>query len=145
MIEHISIKPKVTLRNWLREKTDATKEILSAFDAECEEITCECSTVEYLKNGELFMNVKKHQVFLNDKEVKIPPKQFALLEYIFRRKGQAISYIEILHHIWGDEYTADLQYVRVLTYELRVAFDDQQQRIIETVPHFGLRMNILPE
>ncbi len=135
----------MTLRNWLRGKSERTKETLVAFDSECEEVMCECSAVEYLENGELFMNVKKHQVFLNDKEIKLPPKKFTLLEYILRRKGQSVSYRDILYHIWGNEYIEDLQYVRVLTYELRVALNDHQQRIIETVPHFGLRMNILPE
>lgn len=144
MNKHMHIKPKMTLRNWLRENPN-TKSILAAFDTECEEITCECIHQEYLQNGELFMNVKTHQVFLGNKEIKLTPKTFKILEYILRRKGQCVTYKEILTNLWGAQHSDALHYIRVFVRELRMALGESGHSIVKTVSKVGLIIDEVKE
>lgn len=141
---HAHIKPKMTLRNWLRTKPEVGN-VLAIFDAECEEITCECSHQEYLQNGTLFMNVKTHQVFLGDKEIKTTPKTFKILEYILRRKGHCVTYEEILTALWGAEHSRALHYIRVFVRELRLALGEEGHSILKTVPKVGLIIDEVKE
>ena|SRR5882757_7185343 len=138
---HMHIKPKITLRNWLLNKSEHTKGLLHAFDAECEEVTCEHNYKEYLTNGDLVMDVKAQQVTLAGSPVKLSRTMFALLEYLMRRQEQCIPYEEILNALWSCEHQKKWHYIRVFVYELRMALSDKEQRIIKTVQHVGLIMN----
>ncbi len=139
------IKPKMTLRDWLSNKYIAGDNILKAFDKECEEVTCLCKHQEYLENGDLFINIKTHQIFIKDDEIKIPLKQFKLLEYIMRNKGRCVPYSELLTSLWGSEHKNNLHYIRVFVGELRTALGDKNRVLIRTVPNVGLRMDVIKE
>jgi len=49
---------------------------------------------------DLRMNLDKEQVFIEKKEIKLTKKEFMILEYLLRCKGQLVSRNQILEHAW---------------------------------------------
>jgi two-component system OmpR family response regulator len=56
--------------------------------------------------GDLSLDPAEHVVMRGDQVVHLTPKEFALLELLMRRAGEAISRDEILDSIWGYRYGA---------------------------------------
>ncbi len=53
-----------------------------------------------LSTFNLKMDIEKEQVFISDKEIKLTKKEFMILEYLLRSKGQLLSRNQILEHAW---------------------------------------------
>lgn len=68
------------LRALLRRSSENKENILRAFDIK--------------------MDLDKEQAFAGEKEVKLTKKEFMILEYLLRYKGQLISRNQILEHAW---------------------------------------------
>ncbi len=50
--------------------------------------------------NEIKLDLDKEQVFVNNKEVNLTKKEFMILEYLLRHKGQLISRNQLLEHAW---------------------------------------------
>lgn len=53
-----------------------------------------------LSYREIMLDLDKEQVFTKDKEVSLTKKEFMILEYLLRHKGQLISRNQLLEHAW---------------------------------------------
>lgn len=51
--------------------------------------------------GNVVLDFKKYQAFVNDKEVKLSSKEFAILKYFLKHKGEAIHRHDLLNEVWG--------------------------------------------
>ncbi|WP_376766363.1 response regulator transcription factor [Thermoactinomyces mirandus] len=52
--------------------------------------------------GNLTINTATHQVFVNNKEVKLTPKEFAILELLARHQGMVFSSRKIYEMVWKE-------------------------------------------
>ncbi|PIH04639.1 response regulator transcription factor [Clostridium combesii] len=52
----------------------------------------------------LTLNQKSKQVSINEKEIKLTPTEFKILEVLLKRKGEVLSGEELFNLIWEDEY-----------------------------------------
>lgn len=66
------------------------------------------SILEYM---ELSMNLETHRVFLNLKEVQLTPKEFAILELLWKNKGNVFSTEHIYDSLWSEEEAYDINNV----------------------------------
>ena len=66
------------------------------------------SILEYM---ELSMNLETHRVFLNLKEVQLTPKEFAILELMWKNKGNVFSTEHIYDSLWSEEEAYDINNV----------------------------------
>ena len=57
-----------------------------------------------LTRGALTVNVRTHECYLGQKELKLTPTEFSVLEILCRKKGSVVSSEELFHTIWKDEY-----------------------------------------
>ena len=64
------------------------------------------STDEYAYKN-LKINYLGHNVLINDKEVKLTPKEYELLVYFVQNKGIALSRETLLSKIWGYDFYGD--------------------------------------
>ena len=91
--------------------------------------------------GDLRLDPASHRCWRGDTEVPLTPKEFAILEYMLRRRGQVLSRGEILQHAWDPDYDGESNVVDVYMGYLRrkidVPFDRQT---IETVRGIGYRL-----
>ncbi len=94
--------------------------------------------------GDLIMDVEKRTVTRGGKEIQILPKEFSILEYLLRNKGNVVSREQIEDRIWNYEYSGNSNNVDVYMSKLRKKIDDgYDEKLIHTIRGAGwvLRRN----
>ncbi len=56
-----------------------------------------------LEIGNLVIDTARRLVSLGEKEIELPPREYALLEYLALHKNRVVSRTEIEEHIYNDE------------------------------------------
>jgi DNA-binding response OmpR family regulator len=59
-----------------------------------------------LEYGSLTLDTERHEVSVGGSEVSLTAKEFALLEYLLRRRGKLATREALLNSVWG--YDADV-------------------------------------
>ena len=93
-----------------------------------------------LQTDDLVLDLLSHKVERKGVTVELTSKEFALLEYLMRNKGRALSRSEIREHAWGDESGGDHEsnIVDVYISYLRDKVDGGHvQQLIRTVRGVG--------
>jgi len=92
-------------------------------------------------SGDLKINFAKRQVTVADKEVKLTPTEYALLQELALNAGKVLTHTHLLNKVWGQEYRDERQYLHVFVRRLRDKLepDPTNPRYIMTVPAVGYR------
>ena len=91
--------------------------------------------------GTLALDPATHRVRRGDVEVRLSPKEFALLESLMRRPGQVLSRLDLLEHAWDSAYENRSNVVDVYIRYLREKIDRPfGLDSIETVRGVGYRL-----
>jgi two-component system OmpR family response regulator len=94
-----------------------------------------------LEVGELRLDPAAHRVWRGGEEVELTPTEFALLEALMRRPGEALSRFELLEQAWDGEYENRSNVVDVHVKALRDRVDRPfGTDSIETVRGIGYRL-----
>lgn len=98
---------------------------------------------EILQLGELVIDRARHVVTVRGEEVTLTPKEFALLDYLARNRGRALTRAIILENVWGgdqfiDEHTVD---VHIRWLRQKIERHPSQPKLIQTVRGVGYRLN----
>lgn len=96
-----------------------------------------------LSYGNLIINELKHEVILDDKPIKLKPKEYDLLVYLVRNKGQVLTRNSILEHVWGWDFDGGTRTVDVHIRWLRgkIEEDSANPKRIITVHGVGYRFD----
>lgn len=95
--------------------------------------------MEYM---DLYMNLETHRVFLNGKEVLLTPKEFAILELLWRNKGNVFSTEHIYNMLWSEEEAYDINnvvMVHIRNLRSKIESDVKNPRYIKTVWGVGYK------
>jgi two-component system, OmpR family, KDP operon response regulator KdpE len=100
-----------------------------------------------LSNGDLRMDLVRHEVFLGDHKTMFTPKEYELLRYFLIHRGKMLTHKQILREVWGTAHVEDMQYLRVYVRQLRekIEVDPARPHYIITEPGIGYRMEVLSE
>jgi two-component system OmpR family response regulator len=91
--------------------------------------------------GDLRLNPATHRVFRGDQQIILTPREFGVLQYLMRRRGEVVSKIDILENVWDSGYEGDENVVEVYVGYLRRKVDTPFHRgAIETVRGVGYRV-----
>jgi len=91
-----------------------------------------------LTAGELVVNLVSREVLRGDVKIELQPREFALLEYLMRHGGRAISKTMILEHVWDYNFDPQTNVVDVLICRLRNKMDrDFEPKMIQTIRGVG--------
>ncbi len=95
--------------------------------------------VESVTLGRMSINLNKHAVTVNKKEIQLTRIEWLLLSELARNAGKLMTYGELLTKIWGPEYRDDVQILRTWISRLRqkIERDPDQPAIIRTMPKTG--------
>jgi len=77
-----------------------------------------------LAAGDLRMDPAGHRVWRGETPLELTPRQFALLEFFLRRKGEVLSKPTILDHVWDFAFDGDPNIVKVYVRQLRTRIDE---------------------
>lgn len=96
---------------------------------------------EKLVVGDLIMDTRAREVSRAGKLIDLPPREYALLEYLMRHPGQALSRTMILDRVWEYGFDSFANVVDATILRLRKAVDDgYEQPLIQTVRGVGYRI-----
>lgn len=70
-------------------------------------------------DGRLKIDFGRHEVFINDEEVKLRPTEYRLLYHLVKNAGWVLTHDQILSKVWGYEYENEPHYVRLYINYLR--------------------------
>lgn len=99
------------------------------------------SVLEYM---DLSMNLETHRVFLNSKEVQLTPKEFAILELLWKNKGNVFSTEHIYDALWSEEEAYDINnvvMVHIRNLRSKIEPDIKNPQYIKTVWGVGYKFS----
>lgn len=88
--------------------------------------------------ADLVINFNTHTVERCGKEILLSSKEFAILEYLVRNKGNVLSREKIEEHIWNYDYEGGSNVIDVYISYLRKKVDgDFEKKLIQTIRGIG--------
>lgn len=94
-----------------------------------------------LRAGDLSLDPARHEARRGDAVLTLTPREFALLAFLLRRRGEVLTKQEILSSVWDADYRGDENVVEVYVSYLRRRIDAPfGRRAIETVRGVGYRL-----
>ncbi|HON19265.1 MAG TPA: response regulator transcription factor [Salinivirgaceae bacterium] len=98
-------------------------------------------SVDFEKNKRILTNsftidIDRHVVMKNDKEIQLPRKEFDILVLLASKKDRVFSRDEIFNHVWGDEIFVGERTIDVHIRKLREKIGDDH---IKTIKGFGYK------
>jgi len=94
-----------------------------------------------LQVEDLMMNLVKRAVHRGERKIELTPKEFALLEYLIRNQGRAVSRPMIIEHVWNFSFDTMTNVVDVYINYLRKKVDEGfEQKLIHTVRGVGYQI-----
>lgn len=94
-----------------------------------------------LESENIRFNETRHELAIDGKVTEVKPKEYELLAYFLRHKGQVLSRDKILEEVWGWEYGGGSRTVDVHVRWLRskIEVDPEKPQRIVTVRGVGYR------
>ncbi len=86
--------------------------------------------------GEFTLDLERGTVLKAGDEVKLRPKVYEALVFLFENRGRLIPKEELIQALWPDAFVTEDSLVQCMV-ELRRALNDQAQKIVKTVPRRG--------
>jgi two-component system KDP operon response regulator KdpE len=100
---------------------------------------------EVLAVGPLRLEPRRGRVFLREREIQLTPTELRLLEEMARDAGRVVTHRRLLTSVWGVEYAADVQYLRVFMRRLRCKLEEDPDapELLLTAPRVGYRLRAI--
>ncbi len=91
--------------------------------------------------GPVRMDVDKHQVTVDGREIAMPLKEFELLELLLRNAGRVLTRGQLIDRVWGADYFGDTKTLDVHVKRIRskIEPDPSNPRMLVTVRGLGYR------
>ncbi|QEO09364.1 response regulator transcription factor [Protaetiibacter larvae] len=94
-----------------------------------------------LEAGPVRMDIERHAVSVDGREVSMPLKEFELLEFLLRNAGRVLTRGQLIDRIWGSDYFGDTKTLDVHIKRIRAKIepDPAQPQLLVTVRGLGYR------
>lgn len=91
-----------------------------------------------IKVSNLELNTKTKVVKRGDREIRLTPKEFNLLEFLMKNKNRVVSKSEIAEKVWDTHFDTGTNFIDVYISYLRHKIDmDFAEKLIVTKPGMG--------
>jgi two-component system response regulator RegX3 len=78
-----------------------------------------CSSSDVLEEGDVRLDVGRHEVFVRGEAVALPLKEFELLELLMENAGRVLTRDVLIDRVWGPNYYGDTKTLDVHVKRLR--------------------------
>ncbi len=92
-----------------------------------------------LRAGPLTLDITAHAALIDSKDVPFTAKEFQLVEYLLRHKGEVISKDRLLDHVWSDESRVQHNTVETFIANTRKKLG-VHENLIKTVRGYGYKI-----
>jgi two-component system OmpR family response regulator len=93
-----------------------------------------------LELGALSVDPATHQVHVEGEPVALTAREFAVLEYLVRHAGEAVSRTRLLDHVWDENFTGSTNVVDQYVGALRRKLRRTGAPVISTLRGVGFRL-----
>ncbi|HEU5044698.1 MAG TPA: response regulator transcription factor [Nocardioidaceae bacterium] len=99
-----------------------------------------------LEGGQVRMDVDRHSVTVGGEDVRLPLKEFELLEMFLRNPGRVLTRGQLIDRVWGSDYVGDTKTLDVHVKRLRAKIepDPSTPSYLVTVRGLGYRFDPAP-
>lgn len=87
------------------------------------------------------LDPRAHEVKKGEDEIWLTFKEFAVLEYLMKNRGRAVTRREIIDCVWGSDAVPKSNVVDAKVKRIRRKIGDRAGELIETVRGVGYRLN----
>jgi len=91
--------------------------------------------------GEIEIFPEQHKIFINKTDTFFPKKEFFLLEYLIKHKGDVVTREKLLDKIWGNDVHVNDRTIDVHIRKIREKLGEFAD-CIETIKGIGYRMKV---
>ena len=104
-------------------------------------VTEEVDDDAVIEVGTVRMDVDRHLVTVDGDEVRLPLKEFELLEFFLRNCGRVLTRGQLIDRVWGSDYVGDTKTLDVHVKRLRakIEADPAHPTILTTVRGLGYK------
>lgn len=97
-----------------------------------------------LEAGPVRMDVERHVVSVGRDEIRLPLKEFELLEMLLRNAGRVLTRAQLIDRIWGSDYVGDTKTLDVHIKRLRAKIerDPATPTYLQTVRGLGYKFEV---
>ena len=97
-----------------------------------------------LEVGSVRMDVERHVVTLDGAEVRLPLKEFELLEMFLRNPGRVLTRGQLIDRVWGSDYVGDTKTLDVHVKRLRAKLEANpaEPTLLTTVRGLGYKLDV---
>ncbi len=94
-----------------------------------------------LEAGPVRMDVDRHVVTVDGRQVPMPLKEFDLLELLLRNSGRVLTRMQLIDRVWGSDYVGDTKTLDVHVKRLRAKIepDPANPKFLVTVRGLGYK------
>ena len=95
-----------------------------------------------LTAGNIEMDVERHVVTVDGETVKLPLKEFELLEVLMRNAGRVLTRGQLIDRVWGSDYVGDTKTLDVHVKRLRSKIEPEpaEPTVLVTVRGLGYKL-----
>jgi two-component system response regulator RegX3 len=99
---------------------------------------------DVLEVGSVRMDVERHLVTLDGEEVRLPLKEFELLEMFLRNPGRVLTRGQLIDRVWGSDYVGDTKTLDVHVKRLRAKLEANpaEPKLLTTVRGLGYKLDL---
>ncbi len=96
---------------------------------------------EILRVGDVVLDLGRHECIVRDQEIKLPLKEFELLEMLLSNPGRVVTRDTLIDRVWGMDYVGDTKTLDVHIKRLRsrIEQDPSKPVLITTIRGLGYR------
>ena len=96
-----------------------------------------------LEAGRIRMDVERHLVTVDSTTVKLPLKEFELLEFFLRNPGRVLTRGQLIDRVWGADYVGDTKTLDVHVKRLRAKIEEDPATpiVLTTVRGLGYKLD----
>jgi two-component system response regulator RegX3 len=96
---------------------------------------------EILQVGNVVLDLGRHECLVRGEEIKLPLKEFELLEMLLSNPGRVVTRDTLIDRVWGMDYVGDTKTLDVHIKRLRSRIEQDPSRpvLITTIRGLGYR------
>src|SRR5689334_16004281 len=102
------------------------------------------SDLQVVRLDDLEINFSLRRVVAGNRETRLTPKEFELLQYLVAHPNVPIPHTKLLQSVWGPDYGDEVEYLRVFVNQLRKKIEKSPSspKYLVTEPWVGYRFNL---
>ena len=119
-------------------KPFSIEELLARIRASLRKQSAQKQESGLLECGSLTVDVSRHKVTRDGRDIELTGREFSLLQYFMENKTIVLTRDQLLEKVWGYEYLGETNVVDVYVRYLRGKIDDGfDQKLLQTVRGVG--------